>query len=302
MWRKPLHILLFHTPHPQRKASRKRSLLLFLLKDVLFYDNMIHIICDVVICMKRVLLVFLSFVFVVMSTVSVVAMEAVKGDFNGDGKLSAIDAREILMVSAGTKTATEEQISNCDMDGNGKLSAVDARKILRIVAGLENAEQNEETIELQMIAIIEEEFLRLVNAERVRIGVKPLVKNDILTRAAMVRAQENVTSLSHTRPNGELFSDILKNEFVYEYEWVGENLAYVITGPHSSTEYSVAFDEQSLKDLAKKYYDMFSDDEPHYRNMTRDYFEETGFGVAFYKDESKKTIRVVCCNLFGTPK
>ena len=56
------------------------------------------------------------------------------------------------------------------------------------------------------------------------------------------------------------------------------------------------------KDLAKKYFDMFSDDEPHYRNMTRDYFEETGFGVAFYKNESKNTIKVVCCNLFGTPK
>lgn len=253
--------------------------------------------------MKRVLSVFLSFVFVIMSMVVVTAKEIVKGDFNGDGKLSAIDAREILMVSAGTKTATEEQISNCDIDKNGKLSAVDARKILRVVAGLENIEQSEEkTIEMQMTEIIEKEFLRLVNAERVRIGVKPLVKNEVLTKAAMVRAQENITTLSHDRPNGKPYHDILKNEFVYEYEWSGENLAYVITGPHSSTEYSVAFDEQSLKDLAKKYFDMFSDDEPHYRNMTREYFEETGFGVAFYKNESKKTIKVVCCNLFGTPK
>ena len=237
-----------------------------------------------------------------MSTICVTAKETVKGDFNGDGKLSAIDAREILIVSVGTKAATKEQISNCDIDGNGRLSAVDARKILRAVAGLENIEQDEETIEMQMTAIIEKEFLRLLNAERARIGVKPLVKNEILTKAAMVRAQENITSLSHTRPNGKQYHDILKNEFVYEYEWSGENLAYVITGPHSSTDYSVAFNEQALKDLAKKYYDMFSDDDPHYRNMTRDYYEETGFGVAFYKNESKKTIKVVCCNLFGTPK
>mgnify|MGYP002514837555 CR=1 FL=1 len=160
----------------------------------------------------------------------------------------------------------------------------------------EKIEDSNETIEMQMTAIIEDEFLRFLNAERVRIGVKPLVKNDILTKAAMVRAQENITSLSHTRPNGKPFSDILSNEFTYEYKWSGENLAYVITGPHSSTDYTVAFNEQSLKDLAKKFYDMFADDAPHYNNMTRDYFEEIGVGIAFYKNESKKTIRVVCSN------
>lgn len=256
-----------------------------------------------VISLKRVVSVLLSLVIVIMSTVCVTAKETVKGDFNGDGKLSAIDAREILMVSAGTKTATKEQISNCDINSDGKLSAVDARKILRVVAGLEKIEQGkEETIEMQMTAIIEKEFLRLLNAERVRIGRKPLVKNETLTKAAMVRAQENITSLSHTRPNGKPFSDILQNEFKYEYEWSGENLAYVITGPHSSTDYSVAFNEQALKDLAKKYYAMFADDAPHYNNMTRDYFEEIGVGIAFYKNESKKTIKVVCSNLYATPK
>ena len=76
----------------------------------------------------------------------------------------------------------------------------------------------------------------------------------------------------------------------------------MITGPHSSTDYTFAFNEQSLKDLAKKFYDMFADDAPHYNNMTRDYFEEIGVGIAFYKDENKKTIRVVCSNLYTTPK
>ena len=255
-----------------------------------------------VISLKRVVSILLSLAIVIMSTVCVTAKETVKGDFNGDGKVSAVDAREILMVSAGTKTATEQQIANCDIDGNGKLSAVDARRVLRYVAGLENIEENDETIELQMTAIIEEEFLRLLNEERVRVGAKPLVKNETLTKAAMMRAQENITSLSHTRPNGKPYSDILKNEFVYEYTLSGENLAYVITGPHSSTEYSVAFNEQALKELAKKYYDMFSDDAPHYNNMVKAQYEETGFGVAFYKNESRRTIKVVCCNLFGTPK
>ena len=256
-----------------------------------------------VIYVKRVLSIFLAIVFVIMNAVCVSAQETVKGDFNGDGKVSATDAREVLKVSAGIKTATKEEISICDIDGNGKLSAVDARKILRVVAGLEKFEQNdEEMTETKMIAIIEEEFLRLVNEERVRVGANPLVKNETLTKAAMVRAGENITSLSHTRPNGEPFHDILRNEFTYEYEWTGENLAYVITGPHSSTDYSVAFNEKALKDLAKKYFDMFADDAPHYNQMVGKQFEETGVGIAFYKNESKKTIKVVCCNLFGTPK
>ena len=255
-----------------------------------------------VISLKRVVSIFLSLVIIIMSTVCVTAKETVRGDFNGDGLVTAIDAREVLMVAAEIKTATQEQVLNCDIDGNGRLSTADARKILRHVAEIEKIEDSNETIEMQMTAIIEDEFLRLLNAERVRIGVKPLVKNEILTKAAMVRAQENITSLSHTRPNGQPYSDILKNEFVYEYTLSGENLAYVITGPHSSTEYSVAFNEQALKDIAKKYYDMFSDDAPHYNNMVKAQYEETGFGVAFYKNESKKTIRVTCCNLFGTPK
>ncbi len=263
-----------------------------------------------VISVKRVLAIIISIVIAIMSTISVTAMEIVKGDFNGDERLSASDAREILLVSAGMKPATEEQTQNCDMDGNGKISAIDARKILRIVAGLEKVENDEEikdepteeTVEMQITAVIEKEFLRLVNEERIRIGVKPLIKNETLTKAATVRAQENIESLSHTRPNGKPYYDILKNEIVYEYEWSGENLAYVITGPHTSTDYSVAFTEESLKELAQTFYAMLSDDEPHYRNMMRDYFEETGFGVAFYKNESKKTIKVVCCNLFGTPK
>ena len=78
-----------------------------------------------VIYLKRVVSVLLSLVLAIMSTVCVTAKETVKGDFNGDGKISAIDAREILMVSAGTKTATKQQISNCDINGDGKLDEND---------------------------------------------------------------------------------------------------------------------------------------------------------------------------------
>ena len=56
------------------------------------------------------------------------------GDANGDGKLSALDARMILQHVAGVKTI--EDTSNLDVSKDGKISAVDARVILQVVAGI----------------------------------------------------------------------------------------------------------------------------------------------------------------------
>ncbi len=59
------------------------------------------------------------------------------GDVNGDGKITADDARETLRASAGLTTFTERQLLLSDADGDGVLGAGDARIILRTSAGLE---------------------------------------------------------------------------------------------------------------------------------------------------------------------
>ena len=59
------------------------------------------------------------------------------GDVNGDGKITADDARETLRASAGLTTFTERQLLLSDADGDGALGAGDARIILRTSAGLE---------------------------------------------------------------------------------------------------------------------------------------------------------------------
>ena len=46
------------------------------------------------------------------------------------------------------------------------------------------------------------EVLRLVNVERAKQGLNPLVTNDDIERSAMVRAKELVIKYSHTRPDG----------------------------------------------------------------------------------------------------
>ncbi|MCD7828152.1 MAG: dockerin type I domain-containing protein [Clostridiales bacterium] len=61
----------------------------------------------------------------------------VPADLNGDGKVTAVDARMALRIAAQLDTGTEEQLSAADMDGSGKITAADARKILRKAANLE---------------------------------------------------------------------------------------------------------------------------------------------------------------------
>ncbi len=66
-----------------------------------------------------------------------VTPERIKGDVNGDGKLTATDARMILRHVARIETLILSQMAYADVNGDYKITATDARRILRIVAGLE---------------------------------------------------------------------------------------------------------------------------------------------------------------------
>lgn len=70
-----------------------------------------------------------------------------------------------------------------------------------------------------------DEVLRLVNIERSKAGLSSLSTNATLKAAADKRAQETVTSFSHTRPNGSKFSTVLQ-EYGISYRTAGENIAY----------------------------------------------------------------------------
>lgn len=63
---------------------------------------------------------------------------ALKGDVDGDGKVTAEDARKILRASAGLEQLTGQAADSADMDGDGKITAADARQALRKSAGLED--------------------------------------------------------------------------------------------------------------------------------------------------------------------
>ena len=68
------------------------------------------------------------------------------------------------------------------------------------------------------------EVVELVNAERAKVGVGPLVGNIELNAAANVRAKEVAASFSHYRPDGSLCFTVL-NEFGIKSSARAENIA-----------------------------------------------------------------------------
>lgn len=58
------------------------------------------------------------------------------GDVNGDGRITAADARLALRASAQIEVLTAEQALAADVDLDGKITAADARNILRYSAML----------------------------------------------------------------------------------------------------------------------------------------------------------------------
>lgn len=68
------------------------------------------------------------------------------------------------------------------------------------------------------------EVLKLVNEERAAVGKKPLILNEKLCDAAMIRANEIVEKFSHTRPNETDCFTILYEKDI-SFSSAGENIA-----------------------------------------------------------------------------
>ena len=84
--------------------------------------------------MKKVISIILA-VVIVTSMFSVTAFaDGLRGDVNHDGDITAVDARIILQVVVGLKTADDTYYY--DMNDDDAITASDARIILQIVAGL----------------------------------------------------------------------------------------------------------------------------------------------------------------------
>ena len=106
------------------------------------------------------------------------------------------------------------------------------------------------------------EVLNLVNAERAKVGVAPLILAKDLQEAADIRAREIVEVFSHTRPDGSDCFTVMKNR-----GWTcGENIA----AGHASASETV---------------EQWMNSEYHRENILNPAFHELGVGYA-YEDYS----------------
>jgi uncharacterized protein YkwD len=78
-----------------------------------------------------------------------------------------------------------------------------------------------------------EEVFRLVNEEREEAGVAPVVFNEEIAKAALVRAKELVTLASHKRPDGRRCHSALDDAGI-ERRWSAENYHYGRSNPEAA--------------------------------------------------------------------
>ncbi len=286
--------------------------------------------------MKKIVSIFLATVMTASSVIMAFAKPILKGDTNGDGKVTAIDSRNILLVVSGKKTISDNERVYYDVNGSGLVTAIDARMALRTVAGLEEEITVEESItdkpeveepstekpstqkpstdestvqkpeveeiseKERMMRVLEAEFLRLINEERIKTGRGELKTNEILHKAARLRAIECLEKFSHTRPNGESYKSILQGDLEYDWVHISENIAWFYETSYSTTDWTKVLTDKEMKDCAKTFFNMFKNSSIHYENILYREFTETGFGVVI-TITNDGVLKLACSNLFGTP-
>ena len=75
-----------------------------------------------------------------------IAVPLTYGDVNGDGKVTAVDARWVLQAASGTRQLNEVQQVLANVNGDSKITAVDARWILQAASGSRTLPASDEGI------------------------------------------------------------------------------------------------------------------------------------------------------------
>lgn len=127
---------------------------------------------------------------------------------------------------------------------------------------------NEAQIDEQLI---KDYVLELTNELRAAKGSHRLTINPELELAGDVRANETISTFSHTRPNGQDPFTVLTDSNDspnYDYQYIGENLGM------ATYHRSDAF-------MAEMIFDGWVDSEGHYQNIINENFTEIGIGVDY---------------------
>lgn len=148
---------------------------------------------------------------------------------------------------------------------------------------------------------IEDEFLVLINQERVRVGLNTITINDALDGFAQIRAEEIITRFAHDRPDDRSWDTVL-NRSEYPYVTAGEN---IVMTPHvgdqkynPNKDYWTGSPEQ-ISAAAAWAFKLFRGSPAHYENITNGAFKETGIGLTYVMDETGTIPIFYLAHLFG---
>ncbi len=129
----------------------------------------------------------------------------IKGDVNGDNRISLRDATMIQKIHAGLIAPSAEQSGSADFDGNGSIEIKDAFCIQKF-ACLDN-----EMLELHSPnRKLRVQFYEALNTDRVAMGLDPIDYNDAMMEAGNIRAKEYAATGSHQRPTGSSYSTVFE--------------------------------------------------------------------------------------------
>jgi len=153
-----------------------------------------------------------------------------------------------------------------------------------------------------MLQTIRDEFIRLVNQERQRVGVPALTAESRLHAAAAIRSVEIRTSFSHTRPDGR--SCFTAIEEAGYHSWAsGENISMtgMNAGGYISSSDVFTGDSGQLRTIAANAFNQFKNSPGHYSNMISGDFTETGVGVSWQIYEDWGVPVFYFAHFFGRP-
>ncbi len=97
--------------------------------------------------MKKIVALVLAVVIAFsVAVVSFAAAKKYRGDVNGDGDVTAIDARRVLQAYVNGERFDFDQTTMADMNKDGNVTAIDARLILQVAVGERAKEEIKDSI------------------------------------------------------------------------------------------------------------------------------------------------------------
>lgn len=129
-----------------------------------------------------------------------------------------------------TPPASGDTLPDDTLPGTGDTGSSTPEEQPPVTSPDDDTEVSEGEVHPYVLRIVE-----LVNEERAKAGLNPVTLDMAAATAAQVRAQEIVSSFSHTRPNGSSFATALKEQGV-SYRTAGENIAWGQRSPEAVME------------------------------------------------------------------